>query len=202
VANQEGINGFVLAGGKSSRMGQDKALMTIAGKPLVLRATEILQPFVRMVSLLAPAGRYEDLGFPVVADLWPGQGPLAAVCTGLLCSSTEWNIFLACDLPLITRKFVQVLVERIRASRADAIVPRSAEGWQPLSAAYHSRCQTSFSRAIQDGERSIVSLLDNLRVEEITRDEMVSAGIGDGELANMNTPEDWAHFREPAKGGR
>ena len=103
--DQEAINGFVLAGGKSSRMGQDKALMRLEGKPLVLRAAEILRPFVREITLLAPAGRYENLGLPVVADKWPDQGPLAAVCTGLLSSHAEWNIFLACDLPLVSRQF-------------------------------------------------------------------------------------------------
>ena len=110
----EGINGFVLAGGKSRRMGQDKALMRFEGKPLVLRAAEVLRPFVVKVTLLAPADRYGNLGLPVVADQWPGQGPLAAVCTGLLASTAEWNIFLACDLPLVSPQFIQLLVERVR----------------------------------------------------------------------------------------
>src|SRR5271169_1425332 len=101
------INGFVLVGGRSSRMGQDKALMRLDGKPLVLRAAGILQPFVRDITLLGPQDRYGDLGFPVLEDLWPDQGPLAAVCTGLLSSSAAWNIFLACDLPRLSRKFLQ-----------------------------------------------------------------------------------------------
>src|SRR5208282_3143492 len=120
----EGINGFVLAGGKSSRMGKDKALMRLEGRPLVLRAAEILSPFVRQITLLAPRDRYENLGLPVVADKWPDQGPLAAVCTGLLSSNTEWNIFLACDLPRVSRQFIQLLVGRIRATHSDAVVPR------------------------------------------------------------------------------
>src|SRR5208282_3519749 len=169
----EGIDGFVLAGGKSSRMGQDKALIRLEGRPLVLRAMEILRPFVDQITLLAPAGRYENLGLPVVADKWPDQGPLAAVCTGLLSSSAEWNIFLACDLPLVSRQFIQLLVQRVRATRSDAVVPRTEDGWQPLSAAYHSRCRTVLARAFQDGGRSIVKVLEEIRVEVITRDEMV-----------------------------
>jgi molybdopterin-guanine dinucleotide biosynthesis protein A len=196
------VHGFVLAGGRSSRMGQDKALMRLEGRPLVLRATEILRPFVGEITLLAPAGRYENLGLPVVADKWPDQGPLAAVCTGLLSSQAEWNIFLACDLPLVSRQFLQLLVQRVRATRSDAVVPRTEDGWQPLSAAYHSRCRTAFARAIQEGQRSMIKLFDEIPVEVITSDEMVSAGVGEGELTNVNTPEDWARIAHLSKGAR
>jgi molybdopterin-guanine dinucleotide biosynthesis protein A len=202
MASQKGISGFVLAGGKSSRMGQDKALMRLGGKLLVQRAAEILRPFVREVTLLAPAGRYRNLGLSMVADKWPDQGPLAAVCTGLLSSSAEWSIFLACDLPLVSRQFIRLLVQRVRATRSDAVVPRTEDGWQPLSAAYHSRCRTAFARAIQEDGRSIIRLFDEVRVEVITHDEMVSAGLREGELVNMNTPEDWARIAELSKGGR
>jgi len=192
----------VLAGGKSRRMGQDKALMRLGGKPLVLRAAEILRPFVREITLLAPADRYGNLGLPVVVDQWPHQGPLAAVCTGLLASRAEWNIFLACDLPLVSRRFIQLLIERVRATGSDAVVPRTEDGWQPLSAAYHSRCRKAFTRARQEGQRSLIRLFDEIRAEAITRDEMVSAGLSEGELDNMNTPEDWARIVELSKGAR
>ena len=82
------------------------------------------------------------------------------------------------------------------------MVPRTEDGWQPLSAAYHSRCRTAFARAIQEGRRSIIELLDEVQVEVITHDEMVSAGLSEEELTNMNTPEDWARIAELAKGAR
>ncbi len=198
----EGINGFVLAGGKSRRMDQDKALMRFEGQPLVLRAAEVLRPFVVKVTLLASADRYGYLGLPVLEDQWPGEGPLAAVCTGLLAATGEWNIFLACDLPLVSPQFIQLLVERVNATRADAVAPRTSEGWQPLSAAYHSRCRTAFARAFQEGERSLVRLFDEVRVEAITPEEMKRAGLGEGELTNMNTPEDWARMAGLSKRGR
>ncbi|MGO8790089.1 MAG: molybdenum cofactor guanylyltransferase [Terriglobia bacterium] len=202
MANQEVIDGFVLAGGKSSRMGQDKALMQLEGTPLVLRAAEILRPFVRQIALLAPADRYSHLGLPVVADKWPDQGPLGAICTGSLSSRAEWCIFLACDLPLVSRQFIQLLIERVRTSRFDAVVPRTADGWQPLSAAYHSRCRAAFERAMEEGRRSIVGLLDEVRVEAITHDEMISAGLREMELTNINTTEDWARIAELTNGDR
>lgn len=202
MAYQEGINGFVLAGGKSNRMGQDKALMRFGKKPLVLRAAESLGPFVQEIAVLASPGRCRNLGLPVIVDKWPDQGPLAAVCTGLHSSRTEWNIFLACDLPLVSRQFMRFLVERVRATRSDAVVPRAEDGWQPLCAAYHSRCRTVFAQAIEEGRRSIIGLFDEVRVEAITHDEMVSAGLSHEELANANTPEDWERIIEFSKGAR
>lgn len=202
MASKEQFHGFVLAGGKSSRMGQDKALMRLGGKLLVLRAAEILSPFVREVTLLAPPDRFSNLGLPVVADQWPDRGPLAAICTGLSSSRADWNIFLACDLPLVSRQFIQLLLQRVRSSCSDAVVPRTADGWQPVSAAYHSRCRPSFERGIQEGRRSIIGLLDEVRVEVITHDEMVSAGLSEVELVNVNTPEDWERIIEFSKGAR
>src|SRR5689334_19241981 len=110
MVRREDIQGFVLAGGKSTRMGQDKARLEIDGKPLVLRTAKLLRPYVREVTLLALPERYGDLGLPIIADQWPDQGPLAAICTGLLHSTAEWSIFLACDLPLLSRRFLDLLV--------------------------------------------------------------------------------------------
>jgi molybdopterin-guanine dinucleotide biosynthesis protein A len=196
------FHAFVLAGGKSRRLGQDKALVQLEGKPLILRAAEILQPFVTQVTVLAPEGRYESYGLPVVADQWPDQGPLGAICTGLLSSPAEWNIFLACDLPLVSRQFLHLLVERGQATNSNAAVPRTEDGWQPPSAVYHSRCQTAFARASQQGEWSIVKLLDGIPVEVITSAEMANAGVSEFDLLNVNTPEDWVRIGELAKGAR
>lgn len=200
MASQARINGFVLAGGNSSRMGQDKALMRLGNKPLILRAAEILRPFVHNVTLLAPPGRYGDLGLPVIADMWPDQGPLAAICTGLISSGTEWNIFLACDLPLVSPRFMELLVQRVRATCSDAVVPRTEDGWQPLSAAYHAACRTGFARAIQEGQRSVIRLLDEIRVDVISHEEMMSAGLSEVELVNVNTPEEWARLAQLLEG--
>ena len=188
----EELKGFVLAGGRSRRMGQDKALMRVAGKPLVLRAAEILRPVVRTVTLLAPPDRYRTLGLPVLADLWPERGPLAALCTGLVCSDADWNLFLACDLPYINSKFMELLVRRVRAAHCHAVVPRTRDGWQPLAAAYHVQCRTIFEAAIHDGRLSIIDLLEEIQPEAITPGELAAAGLSGAEFVNVNTPEDWA----------
>jgi molybdenum cofactor guanylyltransferase len=202
MADYKRINGFVQAGGRSTRMGQDKALMCLGKKPLVLRAAEILTPFVDELTLLAPPGRYGNLGLPVVADIWPEQGPLAALCTGMICSRAEWNIFLACDLPLVSPKFLELLIRRVHATRSDAIVPRNEYGWQPLSAAYRLSCRTVFARAIREGRRGIVGILDEIAMEMVSRDEMMNAGLSELELFNANTPDEWARLAHLLEGAR
>lgn len=189
------INGFVLAGGKSTRMGQDKALMRLGKTPLILRAGRILEPFVDEVIVLASPKRYGKLWGSVIADRWPSQGPLAAVCTGLLHSNAEWNVFLACDIPLISRHFLDLLIRRVYTTFSDAVVPRAKDGWQPFPGAYHTRCQGIFLRFFEEGERSIVRLLDKVRVDMITQDDIRTAGISQIELTNMNTPKDWEQVK-------
>jgi molybdopterin-guanine dinucleotide biosynthesis protein A len=192
------FNGFVLAGGRGSRMGADKALLTIGGKPLVVRAAEILQPFVREVRLLGPQDRLGHIGLPVIPDVWPDAGPLSAVCTGLTSSDVEWNVFLACDLPLISSTFMELLVQRVRVTLSDAVVPRTEDGWQPLVAAYNVRCRANFVRALQIGQRSIIGRLSEIRVDEITHDDLRRAGLAGSEFTNVNTPAEWARLRDSA----
>jgi len=201
MASQERINGFVLAGGKSSRMGQDKALMRFGDTHLVARAAELLTPFVTTVTILGPPDRYRSLNLPVIADLWPDEGPLAAVCTGLLTSDTDWNIFLACDLPLVSAKFIELLIHRAWSTRLDAVVPRTEDGWQPLSAAYRARCRETFMRGLHSDRRSIIGRLSEIPVDVITLDEMVRAGLSDEEFVNVNTPEEWARLERQIEKG-
>lgn len=193
------MNGFVLAGGKSSRMGRDKGMLRIGDQPLVLRAVEILQPIVRTVSLLAPPERYGHLGIPVIADLWPDHGPLAALCTGLICSDCDWNLFLACDLPRVSSRFIELLGKRVRATHAEAVVPRTHAGWQPLCAAYHRGCRQAFELAIHQRRLGVVKLLDEIHPEAITREDMAEAGIGEDQFVNVNTPEEWSSLERSWK---
>ena len=131
----------------------------------------------------------------MIADRWPNQGPLGAICTGLLHSQAEWNVFLACDIPLVSRHFVDLLIRRLRTTSSDAVVPREGNKWHPLTAAYHARCGEICATAFEEGERSVVRLLDNMRVDVITPADMLAAGISPEELTNVNTPEDWERIK-------
>jgi molybdenum cofactor guanylyltransferase len=191
MQNQKTIQGFVLVGGKSRRMGTDKARLEWAGKPLALRAADLLTPHVRGVTLLGQTERYADLGLPVLPDAWPDCGPLGALCTGLQNASCDWSIFLACDLPLLSDRVIQLIAAHALSTNSDAIAPHILGGWQPLCAAYRSSCRVEFEKALHAGRLGIQDLLGGLQVEALTPEIMANAGIDSNEFANINTPQDW-----------
>ena len=185
------VSGFVLVGGRSRRMGQDKALLPFQGRSLFQHAVELLRPHAAQVTLLGSPARYGDFGIPVLPDRRSGRGPLEALCTGLENSPCEWNIFLACDLPFLEGRFVQFLIERALASEAQAVVPRTDDGWQPLCAAYHRGCLAVMQQSPEEEPSGIAARLGRLRVQALATDELLRVGFSPRMFKNINTTEDW-----------
>src|SRR5712675_1327452 len=112
--------GYVLAGGGSTRFGRDKALVEIDGVAMLLRMRGLLGAVSQQVTVVAPPLRYAALGVTSVSDRWEGQGPLAGIITALLTtretgSVAEWNLIIGCDMPLLTREWLSYLFERARS---------------------------------------------------------------------------------------
>ena len=156
---QDSIGGYVLAGGRSSRMGQDKALLELAGKPLVLRAVQKLR---QVCTAVAIAGNRPDLGVyaPVVEDLHPGCGPLSGIEAALAHSSYDWNLFLAVDMPLMPAAWLQVLINQALSSSASATsavaIVHTVDGReQPLCAMYHRDLLPGITQAVLAGNCKI-----------------------------------------------
>ena len=172
-------------------MGQDKALLPFRDRLLFHHAVELLRPHAAQVTLLGPPARYGDFGIPVLPDRLPGRGPLEALSTGLESSPYEWNIFLACDLPFLEGRFVQFLIERALASEAQAVVPRTDDGWQPLCAAYHRGCLAVMQQNLDEEPSGIAARLGRLRVQALATDELLRVGLSQRMFKNINTTEDW-----------
>jgi len=185
------VGGFILVGGQSRRMGGEKALLELNGRPLALRAAELLRPYVAEVTLLGSPERFGHLGLRIRADRQPGRGPLEALCGALADSPCDWNIFLACDLPFLEEKFLEILVDRALAGQAQAVVPRTADGWQPLCAAYHRSCVPAMEQALARGSAGIVEILPALQVDAIGSEELARLGFSERLFRNINTPADW-----------
>jgi len=184
--------GFVLVGGESRRMGQEKALLDLGGQPLVVRTAERLRLVVVELSLVGSPQRFGDLGLPVLADRVTGRGPLAGIVTALEATRHDWNLIMACDLPYLETRFVEFLLEQ-SATRpeADAVVPRPADGWQPLCAAYHRRCLPAFERVLASEKPKISHAYDALRVHPITDEALTRFAFSAQMFKNMNTPEEY-----------
>jgi molybdopterin-guanine dinucleotide biosynthesis protein A len=192
--------GFILTGGKSTRMGADKALLKLAGKALVGRLAELVEPLVAEVALVGSPERYAHLGFPVLADREPGLGPLGGVVTALGSSPYQWNLILACDLPFMESRFLRFLLGRTEAwGEADAVVPQTSaeeEGsgwrWQPLCAAYHRRCLSVFERTLAGAHPKMELAFAELHVLPIDPSELTQFAFSEQMFKNMNTPADYA----------
>lgn len=185
------VTGFVLVGGESRRMGQDKALLELGGRPLFLRAADLLLPHAREVVLLGSPARYSHFGLPVLEDQYPARGPLGGLWTGLKNSSCDWNVFLACDLPFLQEGIVEGLLRRVWITSAQAIIPITGNGWQPLCAAYHRSCLPAMQSAIERDDLAVVGLFPFLRVEALSADPSEDLSAWEGMFRNVNTVEEW-----------
>jgi molybdopterin-guanine dinucleotide biosynthesis protein A len=196
----QNVHGFILSGGSSSRMGSDKALLEWNGQPLILRAARLLDPLVACVTVIGDPARYAALGLAVVPDDVPGLGPLGGIATALRISTTPWNLIVACDLPYLTAAWLEFLISRALASRADALLPESERGPEPLCAVYHARCAPVISAALERGVRKVTDGLAGLVIETLPQKEW-KAFDSDGCLfKNMNSPADYEWARARWKG--
>jgi molybdopterin-guanine dinucleotide biosynthesis protein A len=187
----EPVAGFVLGGGKSSRMGADKGLLEIDGVVVILRTARMVESVAGSACVVGGVEMYRGLGLNAIADDWPGAGPLGAIATALRASKAEWNLIVACDLLHLTGAWLEFLVKRARASAADAVVPINERGAEPLCAMYHARCEPAVRAALEAGTRKVTEGLTRVRVEYL---EPIEWKCFDSEgllFKNMNTPSDY-----------
>ncbi len=182
--------GFVLAGGKSTRLGQDKALLHYRGKPLVSHVAGEVQAAAGSVIVVADPTLYMDLGLRVVADRRPGLGPLAGIETALGLGEAEWNLIVACDMPNLDQSWLGKLIdEAVRGGdAADCVLGVSPSGVEPLCAMYRARVLMQVTAALDSGVRKVTDALQGLQVAHFRIDNQ-------SVTANVNTPEDWLRHR-------
>ncbi len=173
---------WVLAGGRSSRMGSDKALLEFDGLPLVMRAVRAVSEVCETVSVVGDPARYAALGLPVVADEFVDAGPLAGIEAALRTTVAEWNLVVACDMPAIEAAILASLFTA--ASEGDCALPRYPDGkTEPLCAVYSRRCHPHIRAALEAGVRKVTAALEGLAIRyvPVTREHA---------FTNLNTPED------------
>jgi len=184
--------GFVMAGGRSLRMGRDKALLPWAGATLIDHAVARLReacPDVRILS--GPQARYADRGVPAEPDVMVDAGPLGGLYTGLLHlhAGDAVALFLAVDLPLVPVELLRRLA--VLAAGHDAAVPVAGDGPHPLCAAYRRSCLEAVQRCLQRGERRMTAFWPDVRVRRVSEAELAPFGDPGRMLRNVNTLEDY-----------
>jgi len=178
---------IVTAGGRSRRMGRDKAFLELDGRPLIAEVVAQLTPWLEAVLISAnEPDRYAFTGLPVVPDRDPDQGPLMGIASALSASPCERNLVVACDMPHVDKALARELLAGLE--RSDAVVPVDAEGhYEPLFAAYRKSAAGAMFAALAAGKRRIWDAYDGLRLERI----QLAAG---DEPLNLNTPADLDAF--------
>ena len=185
------IAAFILAGGESLRMGRNKGLLEIDEAPLIVRTVGLVEAVAGMATVVGRPERYQRIGLRAIADDWPGCGPLGGIATALRASNAEWNLIVACDLPYLTREWLEFLARRARDSAADAVVPMNERGAEPLCAMYCNGCEPAIRLALEQGTRKVIDGLSRIRVEYLEPAEW-KCFDSDGLLfKNMNTPADY-----------
>jgi molybdopterin-guanine dinucleotide biosynthesis protein A len=183
------LSAFLLAGGRSSRMGADKAFLELEGRTLLARALEVLRAVAPRVSIVGPASKFGSYA-PVVEDVYPGRGPLAGIQAALAASATDLNLVLAVDLPFVTAWLLLFLAEQARASEALVTVPRIAGGFQPLCAVYRHGFEPLARAALEAGNNKIDALFPAAQTRIIDEAELSGFDFTAGMFENLNTPED------------
>ncbi len=185
----ETITGFVLAGGKSVRMGSDKAFVELGGRTLLQRALDTLGQVTPDVEIVGTWEKFESFG-RVVEDVYADCGPLGGIHAALTSSVSELSLILAVDLPYVSVEFLCYLVEKAQASTAPVTLPRTLDGWQPLCAVYRKGFGEVAEAALREGRNAVHGLVEKSAPRVIDVVELERAGFAIGMFRNVNTLED------------
>ncbi|MGO9403763.1 MAG: molybdenum cofactor guanylyltransferase [Terriglobales bacterium] len=194
--------GFVLAGGKSSRMGTntDKAFLDFRGRTLLDRALTVMGEVCDRVTIVGDPAKFSRYG-SVVTDIFPGCGPLAGIHAALVHSTAMLNLMLAVDMPFVSRELLEFLfaaaMDEAEANDAVITVPRTSKGFQPLCAIYRRDFSTAAEQALRAGKYKIDAAFSGVSVRAIEEAELAAAGFTEQSFFNVNTPQD----RLAAEGG-
>ncbi len=206
------VFGFVQAGGGSVRFETDKALVRFGGNTLLTRTVELVASVCDETKIVAPLGKYGDATVPILADRWPGQGPLGGILTALHHSNEtldnsvgssnaagrpfNYALILSCDMPFLTREWLAYLCDRAVKSRSQVVVPQSESGLEPLCACWRTDAAPTIQTAFDGGVRKVTEAMKRLPMEVLDESAWKRFDT-DGRLFwNMNTQADYEEARK------
>ncbi len=198
VLRPPSATGVILAGGESSRMGRDKALIPVGGVPMLRRAADAVAAVCAEVLIIGDQAGREELELPPrarwVADVVRGRGPLGGVHAGLAAASHETVFAASCDMPLLNSWLITVLLGIMQQDAMrlySAVVPRVGQASQTLHAVYRRSCVEEAERLLSEEERpGLQSLLRKLRVLYVDEERLTAFDLDMRSMMSVNTQED------------
>lgn len=189
------ITGIILAGGKNSRMGVNKAFLEINGNRLIDKVFGVFQELFSEIIIVTndPLSYKEFSSSIIVTDIYKNKGALGGIYSGLFFASNQYSFVTACDMPFLNKDFILYLCDL--AGKHDIIVPKSSEGFQPLYAVYSKNCLSTIKKNLQADKLKITGFYKGLRVLTVT-DKIIYSFNEKGELfLNINTPKELEKIR-------
>lgn len=181
VYNHIGI--IILAGGKSSRMGQDKGLMLLHEKSMIQFVIEAAKKISDNILLVANNDAYSKFGLPVFKDKYLDCGPLSGIYTGLKKSAFDYNMILSCDIPFIHQGVLEYLIDS--ATGYDITIAKSDSRIHPLIGVYQKTCLPVIKKNLEDKKLKVTGIFSQLKVRELDMDDFDAENF-----RNINSPED------------
>ena len=191
----------IQAGGASSRMGQDKALLPFLGKPLILRIVQRISPIANEIIITTnfPAN-YTFLGLPLYPDVLPGRGALGGLYTAMVFAQFPLVAVVACDMPFVNPSLLAALCDRLEETNADVVLPQTDHGLEPLHAVYRREtCLPVVKAALDRGEWRLISWLSSVKFTKFSLDEVRLYDPDGMAFRNLNTLEEFQEAEETAK---
>ncbi len=189
-----GVSGVVLAGGKSRRMGTNKALLRLGNKSVIEHVVTRIADFVEDIYIIGnDADAYAFLGVPTISDRETGMGPLMGLYTGIISSKTPWVLAVACDTPFLEPRLIETILARPR----DAVIIAteiSAQA-QPLPALYEARCGELAKALLSSGRRALRDLLASAELSIIPEAEVRLVDPELRSFLDLDTVEDLQRAR-------
>lgn len=183
------VSAFIIAGGKGKRFGGDKLNHQYNGKPLIAHVAQLLKKIFSHVAIVADESvRFQYLSLPCYADTVKNVGPLAGILTAIHYAQTPRVLAVAGDMPYLNEAFIRYMVEI--SADFEVTVPKYNCEFEPLLAVYSRECTHAIRRAIERGERRVISFFPDVSVREVQEDEIrkfIDPGII---FFNINYPED------------
>jgi molybdopterin-guanine dinucleotide biosynthesis protein A len=185
-----GVAAFVLAGGKSTRMGKNKAFLVLGDRTLLAHALELAGNVTRDVRIVGEANKFAAFG-PTIQDVYRDRGPLGAIHAALLSTTAELNLMLAVDLPYLQPEFLQYLTCEAQRTSAVVTVARASGHLQPLCGVYRRAFVEAAERSLREGRNKIDRLFAAVETRVVSEAELSQAGFSGEIFRNLNTPEEW-----------
>lgn len=156
-------SGFILAGGKSSRMGTDKALIVFQNEPLLGRMKKLIDPFCNQVFISGINPEYAGFDAPLIPDVFSECGPISGLYSCIKFSASEWNLIVSVDSPFVNEELFSLLISH--ATDCDCVIPQHESGVEPLIGIYHKKSLPMIEEMIHSGDFKLMNLLAKLNTK-------------------------------------